>query len=126
MVLGAAGQDFVAHHQQCGRDGLLGSGCICGCHDHLQEDAPKRWTIQRGEKRSGLRPSGGPDARSIITRVEARLCFVSSRPEPGISGPCLVSHQLELFRVKNSEHSVVMRTLAVGQLQGYFTHVDVR
>jgi hypothetical protein len=40
LVLGAARQDLVADHQQCGRDGFFGSGRICGCHDHLQEDVP--------------------------------------------------------------------------------------
>jgi hypothetical protein len=37
-----------------------------------------------------------------------------------------VSHQLELFRLKNNRHSVVMGHLPSDKLQDYFTHVDVR
>jgi hypothetical protein len=51
LVLGSARQDLVADHQQCGRDGLFGSGRICGCHDHLQENAPMDGRTEDGERR---------------------------------------------------------------------------
>ena len=34
LVLGAAGQDLAADHQECGRDNLFGSGRVGGWHDH--------------------------------------------------------------------------------------------
>jgi hypothetical protein len=79
-VLGADRQDLVADHQ-CGRDGFFGSGRICGCHNHLQEDAPKDGPMQ-GEGRCGFRPSGGADPQPMTSRVDSRLRFVSSLPEP--------------------------------------------
>ena len=51
LVLGAAGQDLATDHQERGRDGLFGSGRICGCHDHLQENAPNDGPTQDGETR---------------------------------------------------------------------------
>ena len=34
LILGAAGQDLAADHQECGRDNLFGSGRVGGWHDH--------------------------------------------------------------------------------------------
>ena len=52
LVLGAAGQDLATDHQERGRDGLFGSGRICGCHDHLQENAPNDEPTQDGKHAS--------------------------------------------------------------------------
>jgi len=36
LVLGAAGQDLATDHQERGRDKLVRSGRVGGCHDHLR------------------------------------------------------------------------------------------
>ena len=41
----------LTDHQGRGRDNLFGSGRICGCHDHLQENAPNDGPTQDGETR---------------------------------------------------------------------------
>ena len=41
LVLGAARQDLVADHQQCGRDGLFGSGLITCRSTHQGRDQCK-------------------------------------------------------------------------------------
>ncbi len=40
LILGAAGQDLVAYHQECGD--RFGSGHIGGCHDRLHKTSVKR------------------------------------------------------------------------------------
>jgi len=70
LVLGAAGQDLATDHQERGRDGLFGSGRICGCHDHLQENAPNDEPTQDGKHASS---SSEPETswRSGVCRLNA-------------------------------------------------------
>ena len=96
LVLGAAGQDLATDHQERGRDGLFGSGRICGCHDHLQENAPNDGPTQDGETRElVVRPYtaivGYAASSHRRGKLEKRLCATICNTQASRGG--LTPHQ---------------------------------
>ena len=96
LVLGAAGQDLATDHQERGRDGLFGSGRICGCHDHLQENAPNDGPTQDGETRElVVRPYtaivGYAASSHHRGKLEKRFCATTCNTQASRGG--LTPHQ---------------------------------
>jgi hypothetical protein len=79
----------------------------------------------QAERRCGFRRSGGADARPMTARVESRLRFVSSRPEPGHPG-LPGEPPARTLPAQGKQAFGHDGTLALRQVQGYFTRVDVR
>src|SRR5262249_18817555 len=62
LVLGAAGQDLAADHQERGRDNPFGNGRVGGWHDHLRVSAE---LLASALFRAPLHPSRIDQSRSL-------------------------------------------------------------
>src|SRR6516164_2618100 len=77
LILGAAGQDLAADHQECGRDNLYGTGGAGGWHDYL-----------RMFKAHTLLEFGRPDQRLASALFSVRFKTHQRRPPWPVAKAC--------------------------------------